>query len=49
VNAGPLPDGELRQVYERIIDVMRNIQKNQIAPKLEPGSKATEFDSEVND
>ena len=49
VNAGPLPDGELRQVYERIIDVMRNIQKNQIAPQTESGSKSTEFDSEVND
>jgi len=33
-NRGPLPDGELRTVYERIIDVMRNIQKNEIAPKV---------------
>lgn len=49
VNAGPLPDGELRQVFERIIDVMRNIQKNQIMPKTESGSTTTEFDSEVND
>lgn len=31
-NCGPLPDSELRGVYERIIDVMRNIQKNEIAP-----------------
>src|SRR5712671_2310447 len=29
-NRGPLPDSELRGVYERIIDVMRNIQKNEI-------------------
>ena len=32
-NQGPLPDGELRHVYERIIDVMRNIQKLEIQPK----------------
>lgn len=31
-NQGPLPDGELRYVYERIIDVMRNIQKVRSAP-----------------
>ena len=48
-NRGPLPDSELRQVYERIIDVMRNIQKNEIAPRLESGNKQTEFDVEVND
>lgn len=48
-NHGPLPEGELRQVYERIIDVMRNIQKNEIAPKIEVGDRHTEYDLEVND
>jgi chorismate mutase len=48
-NHGPLPEGELRQVYERIIDVMRNIQKNEIAPKIEAGDRHTEYDVEVND
>jgi chorismate mutase len=48
-NRGPLPNSELRQVYERIIDVMRNIQKNEIAPQIEAGDKHTEFDVEVND
>lgn len=48
-NRGPLPDSELRQVFERIIDVMRNIQKNEIAPNMEAGDKHTEFDVEVND
>jgi chorismate mutase len=48
-NRGPLPESELRQVYERIIDVMRNIQKNEIAPKIAEGEKQTEFDVEVND
>jgi chorismate mutase len=37
INRGPLPDHELRHVYERIIDVMRNIQKVQAA-----GSKESE-------
>src|SRR6478752_3858874 len=49
VNRGPLPDSELRQVYERIIDVMRNIQKNEIAPEMDTGDRHTEFDVEVND
>ena len=48
-NRGPLPEGELRTVYERIIDVMRNIQKNEIAPKVAAGDGRTEFDREVND
>ncbi len=32
-NKGPLPDRLLLQVYERLIDVMRQIQKVEIAPK----------------
>ena len=48
-NHGPLPESELRTVYERIIDVMRNIQKNEIAPKIEAGDRHTEYDIEVND
>lgn len=50
VNYGPLPDSELHQVYERIIDVMRNIQKVQIVPNDNPKAGGhTEFDLEVND
>ena len=30
-NAGPLPDIELTHIYERIIDVMRALQKNELA------------------
>ena len=48
-NRGPLPDGDLRHVYERIIDVMRNIQKLEIQPKNAADSGTTEFDVEVND
>ncbi len=40
VNRGPLPEHELRHVYERIIDVMRNIQKVQ-------ASESTESEREV--
>lgn len=49
VNRGPLPDSELRQVYERIIDVMRNIQKHEIVPAEPAKEGTTEFDVEVND
>ena len=30
-NEGPLPDIELVHIYERIIDVMRSLQKNELA------------------
>jgi chorismate mutase-like protein len=41
VNRGPLPDSELLQVYERIVDVMRKIQREEITPpRREPDSSA---------
>lgn len=49
VNRGPLPGRDLVRIYERIMDVMRNIQKEEIVPKAEPGEAETEMDSEVND
>ena len=48
-NRGPLPSSELHGIFERIIDVMRNIQKEEIKPKAQPSSGDTEFDVEVND
>ena len=49
-NRGPLPDKELQHVFERIIDVMRNIQKLEIQPQTKADVAATtEFDVEVND
>jgi chorismate mutase len=48
-NRGPLPESELRKVYERIIDVMRNIQKVEIVPEQKAPEGKTEFDVEVND
>ena len=43
-NPGPLPDSELVHIYERIIDVMRALQRNELAsnptaPK--PGAPGT--------
>jgi chorismate mutase len=50
-NRGPLTDRDLTQIYERLIDVMRNIQKVEIAPeqKSAKAGEGTEFDLEVND
>ena len=41
-NKGPLPDIELTHIYERIIDVMRALQKDELAsernaPAQKPG------------
>jgi chorismate mutase-like protein len=49
VNRGPLPDLDLQQVFERIIDVMRSLQKQEIQPKAKAARGETEFDLEVND
>ena len=48
-NQGPLPDIEVRHIYERIIDVMRKLQKEEISPKAQDAVSGTEFDVEVND
>ena len=48
-NRGPLPDSELRHVYERIIDVMRNIQKREMVADSGEREARTEFDLELND
>jgi chorismate mutase len=34
-NKGPLPDIELTHIYERIIDVMRALQRNELASERE--------------
>src|SRR3954463_9429040 len=49
VNRGPLPGRDLVRIYERIIDVMRNIQKEEITNTPETVEAGTELDSEVND
>jgi chorismate mutase len=49
MNRGPLPGRDLIRIYERIMDVMRNIQKEEAATKAETPEAGTEFDSDVND
>jgi chorismate mutase len=49
MNRGPLPDRDLLGIFERIMDVMRNIQKEEIVPRTEAKPAETELDSEVND
>jgi chorismate mutase-like protein len=50
-NPGPLPDRDLVQIFERIIDVMRKIQHEQIDPDAEAKAAAgeSEFEAEVNE
>src|SRR5580700_3263320 len=44
-NPGPLLGRDLVRIYERIIDVMRNIQKEEIVPKAESTEVETELES----
>ena len=48
-NPGPLPGRDLVRIYERIIDVMRNIQKEEIVTSAEPAKTDTELESDIND
>jgi chorismate mutase len=48
-NPGPLPDSEVQHVFERIIDVMRKLQQQEIHRSKTPSSGETEFDLEVNE
>ena len=43
------PQRDLSQIYERIMDVMRSIQKHEIVPDPEPSSRETEIDSQFED
>lgn len=51
-NGGPLPDRELLRIYERIVDVMRQSEMEEMkvrAPAPSDGLGDTEIDPEVND
>ncbi|MGA2981198.1 MAG: chorismate mutase [Terriglobales bacterium] len=48
-NTGPLAERDLAQIYERIMDVMRSIQKHEIVPEPEPSARDSEIDSQLND
>jgi chorismate mutase len=49
MNRGPLPGRDLVRIYERIMEVMRNIQKQGMVTKADGAKVETELDSEVND
>ena len=48
-NGGPLHGQDLARIFERIMDVMRNIQKNEIVPDSVPPPHGTEIDSQFED
>jgi chorismate mutase len=49
-NQGPLPDRDLMRIYERVMDIMRQIQQEEIAPQAGAVNAGdTELDSDVND
>jgi chorismate mutase len=49
MNRGPLPGRDLVRIFERIMDVMRNIQKEGIGSGVDGAKAETELDSGVND
>ena len=49
MNRGPLPGKDLVRIFERIMDVMRNIQKEGLGAKADGAKPETELDSDVND
>jgi chorismate mutase len=48
-NRGPLSDADMKRVYERLIDVMRSIQKLDMQPQAKAAGESTELDIDVND
>ena len=48
-SGGPLAARDLAQIYERIMDVMRSIQKHEIVPDAAPPLHETEIDSQFED
>ena len=49
MNRGPLSGQDLVRIFERIIDVMRNIQKEGIGNTAATTKAETEMDSDTND
>jgi chorismate mutase len=46
-NTGPLAERDLAQIYERIMDVMRSIQKHEIVPEESQAARVVETDSKL--
>lgn len=50
MNQGPLPDRELTRIYERLIDVMRKLQEDEIRAGSAPSSPGdTELEAGIKD
>ncbi len=50
LNQGPLPDRELTRIFERLIDVMRKLQEQEIrSGESSKGTGDTELEAEIND
>ena len=49
LNSGPLPERDMVRIFERIMDVMRKIQREEIVGNAHAADTKTELDSEVND
>ena len=43
-NPGPLSEVQLRQVYERLMDVMRQIQREEMQPEAQVEGEITELE-----
>ncbi|HVP56085.1 MAG TPA: chorismate mutase [Candidatus Eisenbacteria bacterium] len=48
-NHGPLTDIQLRQIYERLVDVMRQIQSDEIVPQRVSERSGEPTEMEPND
>ena len=48
-STGPLRERDLAKIYERLLDVMRSIQGQEISPDPGPSGRDTEFDSRIED
>jgi chorismate mutase-like protein len=49
MSQGPLPGKDLVRIFERIMDVMRNVQKEGIGVTADEAKAETELDADVND
>lgn len=49
LNQGPLPDRELTRIFERLIDVMRKLQEQEIRAGEQRAAGDTEVEAELND
>jgi chorismate mutase len=49
MNHDPLPGKDLVRIFERIMDVMRNVQKEGIGVKADDAKATTELDADTND